>query len=136
MEINNKNLKKHLKSIFLITIFNIAPFPEKLFADPPVIPKPTTNFGPKEGDVQEAGKYFAETFIPFFTKFFIQISGIIAVVFMIWAGVQFLTPYGNEEKISEAKRAATYSAIGFLVALLSYGIVAILNSIDILPKTK
>lgn len=110
-----------------------------LAADPskaPLIPRPAPTPGPEPGATSDVIKtYFAQTFIPFFTKGFIQISGILAVIFLIIAGIQFLTAYGNEERLSSAKKSATYSAIGFLVMLLSYAIIAILNTIGITTET-
>lgn len=117
----------------MIMMTALAQEPPK--SNAPIIPKPIQP-GPTEEEQEKQGrKYFSESFIPFFTKSFIQISGIVAVIFMSIAGVQFLTAYGNEEKLGEAKKSATYAALGFLVALLSYAIISILNYIQIFDET-
>lgn len=104
-----------------------------VFAEKSVIPRPGPTPGPTDPEkIKNIGTYFSDTFIPFFTKSFVQISGLVAVVFMVIAGVQFLTAYGNEEKITNAKKAAIYSAVGFLITLLSYAIISILNSLQII----
>jgi hypothetical protein len=43
----------------------------------------------------------------------------LTIIMVIWAGFQFLTAGGNEEKISAARKTILYAAIGFGVIILS-----------------
>lgn len=54
-----------------------------------------------------------------------------AVLFIIIGGIQILTAYGSDEKISSAKKTITYAIVGLLIAILSYAIVTIISSIQI-----
>ena len=76
-------------------------------------------------------QYFGGIFIPAFTKVVIGAAGATAVLFIIIGGVEFLTAYGNEEKITKGKKTITYAIIGLLIAILSYAIVTIISSINL-----
>lgn len=64
-----------------------------------------------------AARYFA----PFLA--FIAIS---AVVVIIISGIMFLTAFGNEERLGQAKKIAQWAIIGLVLAMLSYAIVRII----------
>lgn len=51
---------------------------------------------------------------------------VIAVVYLIWNGIQYITAAGDEEKQATAKRGITGSVIGIVVILLSYVIVRVI----------
>jgi len=46
-----------------------------------------------------------------------EIGAIVVVIFIIYSGFLFVTARGNEEKISEAKRALTWTLIGAAILL-------------------
>ena len=48
---------------------------------------------------------------------------------MIVGGIQILTAYGNEEKVSAGKKTMTYAIVGLLIAILSYAIVSIISGV-------
>ena len=50
----------------------------------------------------------------------------IAVVYLIWNGIQYITAAGDEEKQTIAKRGITGSVIGIIVIILSYVIVRVI----------
>jgi hypothetical protein len=53
------------------------------------------------------------------------IIGSLAVILIIIGGIQYAMALGDQEKIHTAKRTMLYAVIGLIIALLSYGIVAI-----------
>lgn len=55
--------------------------------------------------------------------FFLSFLGFIAVIFVIYGGILYVTARGQQEKLDEAKKILTYSAIGIIVILLSFALV-------------
>lgn len=49
--------------------------------------------------------------------------GLIAVAYVIWAGIKMVTSGGNEGKVKEGQKTITYAILGLLVVFLSYAIV-------------
>jgi hypothetical protein len=50
------------------------------------------------------------------------IAGAIAVIYLIWAGYQYITAAGDPEKATKAKNAIIHAVIGIIVIVLSYAI--------------
>lgn len=48
--------------------------------------------------------------------------GIIAVGLIIWAGFNWMTAAGNEEKIEKAKKTLTAAVIGLVIILAAWGL--------------
>ena len=46
-------------------------------------------------------------------------SGVVALVFIIWSGIQIITANGDAEKISGARKTLTFAIIGFVFIMLS-----------------
>ena len=59
-----------------------------------------------------------------FINYFLLILGLVAVGFIIYAGVKMLTSQGNEQKVKEGTKMITYAVIGLIVIFLAYAIVA------------
>ncbi len=58
-----------------------------------------------------------------FINYFLLFLGIIAVGFIIYAGVLMVTAQGEEEQVNKGKKIITWAAIGIVIILLSYSIV-------------
>ena len=98
----------------------------------PSIPKPDFLPGPSEGaDQANIQTYFREQAIPDFIAGFIGVIGLVSFVAIIVAGIQFLTAYGNEERVGAAKKNLIYAILGFVIAILSYSVVSILGSLNL-----
>lgn len=101
----------------------------------PIIPKPNYLPGPEEDqqiDSEETiggGRLFVTTILPRIAVMMIGFVGSLSLAFLVIAGFRFATNYGNDEAIDAAKKQAIFSVLGFLLALLSYAIVAILTNI-------
>ncbi|MBU0577320.1 pilin [Patescibacteria group bacterium] len=61
-------------------------------------------------------------------NFFLGLLGLIAVGFLIYAGVMMVTAGGNEEQVTKAKKIITWALIGIVLILLSYTIVQFVTS--------
>ena len=66
-------------------------------------------------------------FIQAMYQYAIVLAGILAVLMIIFAGVQWIFSGGNTEQITSARKKITGSIVGVLIALLSY---TILNTIN------
>lgn len=53
----------------------------------------------------------------------IVVSGIIAVVFIVYGGIQYMTSAGDAGKIKKAKDTILYAVIGLIVCALAFAIV-------------
>lgn len=53
----------------------------------------------------------------------------IAVILIIWIGIQFMTAQGNPEKINKAKKALFWVIIGLAIILIGNGFVSLIRSI-------
>lgn len=103
---------------------------------PPIIPDQPDGTTPEEliiphTNQTDAGIYFQSVYLPEITRVVITIAGAAAFLFIIIGGIQILTAYGDEEKITTAKKTITYAIIGLLVTLLSYAIVSIISGVQI-----
>ena len=98
----------------------------------PNIPKPKWLPGPNEDSSKsEITTYFREKAVPDFVAGFIGVVGLMAFLALVISGIQFLTAYGNDERVTAAKKTATYAAVGFILAILSYAIVSIISSLQL-----
>ncbi len=56
-------------------------------------------------------------------NFFLGILGLVAVAFLIYAGVLMVTAGGNDEQVGKARKIITYAVVGIVIILLAYTIV-------------
>ncbi|MBI5421846.1 hypothetical protein HZA44_01795 [Candidatus Peregrinibacteria bacterium] len=61
-------------------------------------------------------------------NYFLGILGLIAVAFLIYAGVLMVTAGGAEEQVTKARKIIMYAVIGIVIILLSYTIVTFVSS--------
>lgn len=54
------------------------------------------------------------------------VVGIIAVLFLIWGGLRYITSAGSEEASESAKKTIQNSIIGLIIVVLSYVIVTVI----------
>ncbi len=66
-------------------------------------------------------------FLEIFNKVFVW-AGIIAVIMVIYGGIQYITSTGNPQGITKAKTTILYSIIGLLVVLFASAIVNVVVS--------
>ena len=53
----------------------------------------------------------------------ILVAGVIAVVFIIYGGIQYMTSAGDSAKTKKAKDTILYAAIGLIICALAFAIV-------------
>lgn len=60
-------------------------------------------------------------------NYFLGLLGLIAVAFLIYAGVLMVTAGGNDEQVTKARKIITYAVVGIIIILLSYTIVSFVS---------
>ena len=63
------------------------------------------------------------------TLYLLSVIGLIALLFMVFAGIKYMLSVGDEEKMKAAKISFNSAAFGLIIALLAYGILSVINSI-------
>ena len=53
-------------------------------------------------------------------------SGIIAVIMIIYGGIQYVTSVGNPQTTSKAKNTLIYSVVGLLIVIFAAAIVNVI----------
>ncbi len=61
-------------------------------------------------------------------KWFYYIIFIVAVLFILLAAFHFITSKGDSETTKKAKQELIYAIVGIVVALLSYGVVTLVQN--------
>jgi len=61
-------------------------------------------------------------------KWFYTIIFIVAIIFILWSAFDFITSKGDATKTKGARTKLMYAIVGIAVALLSYGIVSLIQS--------
>lgn len=56
-------------------------------------------------------------------------SGGIALLFLVAAGILYMTSNGNSNSQAKAKKMATYVTIGIIIILLSYSMLVVIDKI-------
>jgi type IV secretory pathway VirB2 component (pilin) len=57
------------------------------------------------------------------TDWILGFAGILALLFIIWGGIQYTTASGNEDQMQNAKKTIQWGIIGLVIVGLSYAIV-------------
>jgi len=58
-----------------------------------------------------------QTFIQSVIQVLVTLSGLVAVGFIVWGGVGYITSSGNPEALEKSKKTILYSAIGLTLVL-------------------
>jgi hypothetical protein len=61
-------------------------------------------------------------------NYFLGLLGLIAVGFLIYAGILMVTAGGAEEQVTKARKIIMYAVAGIVIILLSYTIVTFVSS--------
>lgn len=75
--------------------------------------------------IREGGEVAGRAFTQTAFDWIFYISIVLAVLFLMWSGVQWMTSAGNPERIAAAKRRLVFAIIGLVIVLCSFVIVRI-----------
>ena len=76
-----------------------------------------------------SGEGFIGTLITAILPIILSIGGFVAVIFIIISGIQFISSGGNPEAAAQARGRLIYAIIGFVIIILSFAILQIVDSI-------
>ncbi len=62
-------------------------------------------------------------------QYLFSVIALFCLLFMIIAGIKYITSAGSEEKITSAKNSMTSAAFGLIIAVMAYAILSIINMI-------
>ncbi len=105
---------------------------------PPIIPAGANQnlLLPHDATNDSNQNYVQNRLLPGITSVIISLTGGIALIMMIVAGIQLLTSGGDPAVAGKAKKTITFALAGIVIAVLSYGIVAIIASINVAAPPK
>lgn len=66
------------------------------------------------------------------------LSVVLALFFIIWAGVEWTMSGGDKEKLKNARNRLTYAIIGLIIVFISFFIISVvggLTGVDLLKQT-
>jgi hypothetical protein len=81
------------------------------------------------GDIK--GSIIFAKVIPFVIDYAIKAAIVLSVIVLIIGGYRYMTAYGATEKHDAARKTITYAAIGLIISLTAYAIIAIITSIQL-----
>jgi hypothetical protein len=90
-----------------------------------VLPTPS---GTLKRDVTTVDVILDKILVPFINMLSNVFIGL-AVVFLVFGGLQYVLAHGDEEKIKKSHRSIVWAVFGILLVMFSYTIVYILNYI-------
>jgi hypothetical protein len=60
-------------------------------------------------------------------QFLTFIFAAVAVLFLVWGGVQFVISNGDDKKVESGKKTILYAVIGLIVSIVAFSIVGIIS---------
>jgi len=63
------------------------------------------------------------------TNWILGIIGVLAVLYLIWGGLKYITAAGDDNEIEEAKTVITYAVWGLLIAGVAYAAIAVVVNV-------
>ena len=109
-------IKQLLVAIFLISILTLPYF---VFANPL---DGLTNVATQGGYSEDISETTLASTLGILIKTALGFLGIIFIILTIWAGYNWMTAGGNEEKVTKAKNTLIRAIIGLIITASSYAI--------------
>lgn len=62
-------------------------------------------------------------------KIVLALAFVLAIIFVIYGGYQYITSGGNEEQATTGRRTVTYAVIGIIIIILSFVIISVIANL-------
>ena len=69
------------------------------------------------------------TIVSLLLAYILPLAGIVLLLFLLFAGFQFLTSAGDPKKVEQAKERLTSALVGFVIVFAAYWIVQIVGAV-------
>ena len=113
-----QNQNKTIYPLLALTIVGISTIPEKIFASTSIqIAKPDSNLSLTSSNLI-LDKIFGQIY-----TLLVYIVGATAVIFTIWAGINYITSIGDTKKSDEAKKTLINVFTGVVITTSTYAII-------------
>ena len=119
--------KKYSKVILLVCSAVIVILPQLVLAANPALDK-LQEVGTAKGPYQETGELGLSTAIGTVISVALALLGSIFLILMIYAGYNWMTARGEEEKVTKAKDTINRAIIGIIIVVGAYAIWAFIFS--------
>jgi hypothetical protein len=86
------------------------------------------NIKPPEG-VPQGGPGAAANIIKWGVNFLLIIAVLMALLFLIWGGIDLVTSEGQKDKLSRARKKIFFSIIGIVVAFFAFAIIYFVQTV-------
>ncbi len=83
---------------------------------------------PNPGFFVSIGNNSPESIAVWIVTAILGVSGIVAILFIIIGGFEYMTSAGNEERSKNGKKRVTNAIIGLIIIMLSYTIISVINT--------
>lgn len=90
---------------------------------------PTTAFAPQAGSGVEAVGAPIAQFISNFLGFMTGLAGIMFLIYMIFAGLSWVSSGGEKGKVEAARTQMTQAALGLVVVIAAYAIAGVVGRV-------
>lgn len=123
-----KNAKKFLPAIILIAIFFLGAcsFTKQVSAEDPLSPDTEIQTYAQDGTFLASAGISDNTSVGSVVGTIIKtVLGLLAIIFivlLVYAGFQWMTAEGNEEKVTKAKDTIVRAIIGLVIVIAAYSI--------------
>ena len=61
----------------------------------------------------------------------LQVVAGLSVIMLVWAGITYLTSFGEEEKVKKAKRTILWTILGLFTGLGGWAVIDLVNSVKL-----
>jgi uncharacterized membrane protein len=108
------------QTIILGCLVAILVLPFFVFAQAPL--EKLENVGQQGGYAQDTDETTVATILGSVVSIFLSLLGIIFLIIVLYAGYNWMTAGGNEEKVEKARKLLTRGVIGLIIIIGSYAI--------------
>lgn len=91
--------------------------------------KDCVNFSPLPGAKYTSEANLVGRLISDIIPIILGVAGFVAVIMIVISGIQFITSSGNPEAAGAARNRLVYALIGFVVIIMSFAILQVVNAL-------
>lgn len=114
-------MKKYLKNLFALIILSVLFLPVLVLASPAYDNLVTTGSS-GNGPFQAANETKMASIVGIVINTFLGILGVLFLAYILYAGYNWMTAQGDEEKVTKAKDTIQRAVIGVIVCIAAYAI--------------